>query len=179
MRLPYILFVPLLVWLCSPASARIYQYRDKNGVVHFTDNLSEVPFDQVPEVESRGRDEKDPKAEGTQKGSEEKDRHPGEEKEPGKEAETGDDAGENRDIPIVEKLNREKAALDAEHAGLVKKRKALNRERAALKTPEEVRAYRKKVKELNKRIKAYEKRNRAFQKEVDAYNSALKEEEKE
>jgi hypothetical protein len=177
MRFLNLMWIPLLVWLCSPASARTYQYTDKDGVVHFTDSLSKVPPDQLPDAEPGGGKEGVPAPEGTQKASDQKDVVPAKENGAAKEKETGKGAKENDNVPIIDKMNKEKAALDAEHDKLVKKREALEDKRSTLKTPEEVRAYQKKVKELNKEVEAYDKRNRAFRKDVDAYNKALKEEE--
>ena len=43
----------LLILLVLPmlASAEIYKYRDQNGVLRFTDNLTEVPVDQRENID--------------------------------------------------------------------------------------------------------------------------------
>ena len=168
-----ILFIFVLIWPWNPVSARVYQYTDKEGVVHFTDNLSEIPYDQLPSVESRGKKKMDP--EGSDEGSQEEVSPPEAESRREEGAESTKDGGQDTAIPIVEEMNTEKAALDAEHARLMKRREALKKERDTLTTPEQVRAYQKRVKALNKEIESYQERNRAFRKKVDAYNQALKE----
>ena len=162
MRLFCALLIPVFVWFSSPVSARIYQYRDKDGVAHFTDRLSDIPEDQLPEARPLGEREKRPIPEGPRKIPGKKDEAPGKDQEAAKEK--GDGSGQRKEIPIIKNLNREKTALDSEHAKLVEKKKALKNERSTLKTPEEVRAYQEKVRGLNKRIGAYEKRNRSFKK---------------
>jgi hypothetical protein len=44
-------FTLLLTFLCGPASAQFYRYIDKDGVVRYTDDLSQVPEDRQAEVE--------------------------------------------------------------------------------------------------------------------------------
>jgi len=175
MRLFCFLSIPFLIWLSTPASARMYQYTDKNGVVHFTNSLSKIPDDQLPNARPIGGEVGHTQPEAGQETSEKKDPAPGEEKTAAKGAENGEEIEQGQDAPFVEDINKEKAALDAEHARLEKAKKALQKERDTLKIPEQVKAYQKRVRELNKAIDAYEKRNRAFQKKVDAFNAALKE----
>ena len=80
------------------------------------------------------------------------------------------------EIPIVEELNKEKAALDETPRTAYDAKKAnFKKKERLLKTPEQVRDYRKKVTALNEEIDAYTKRNEAFQKKADAYNAAVRE----
>ncbi len=156
-------------------NAQIYQYRDKNGEMHFTNQLTDVPEGETPKEIMKPPKNPEESAESKKKESE-----PGQTK-----AEEGDQPAERsaktdapevpEKIPIVEDLNKEKAALDRTHARLMKRKKALKKEKESLKTAEQVRIYRKKVEKLNRDIDKYKKRNRTFQKKVDVYNAAVRE----
>ena len=159
----YFFWIPIFVLLATPAPAQIYKYRDQNGMMHYTDSLSDIPPDKLPEVQIETPANPSPPPEKETPDTETDKQKP--EKKP-------EDA---KEIPIVEDINKEKAALDKTHARIMKRKKALKKERETLKTPDQVRKYRKKVTRLNKDIDAYEKRNRAFQKKADAYNAAIRE----
>jgi len=174
MRLLCFLLIAVFILFSSPVSAGIYYYRDKNGVSHFTDSLSDIPQDQLPEARRYGEEDKSPIPEGLQNSHEQKDKLPGEGKGAGKEAEEGDRSKEDKEIPNVESLNKKKASLEAEHVALMEEREELRKKKPTLNTPEKVRAYQKAMSRFNKRVQAYNERSRAFQKEVDAYNSAIR-----
>ncbi len=46
--LPLILCLLLLGGITAPASAKIYKYTDKNGVVRYTNDPTQVPEDKLP-----------------------------------------------------------------------------------------------------------------------------------
>jgi len=48
--LPLILCLLLLGGISAPASAEIYKYIDKNGVVRYTNDLTQVPEDRLPDA---------------------------------------------------------------------------------------------------------------------------------
>ena len=168
----FTLAAALMVSFSCPVSARMYRYRDGNGVIHFTDTLSKVPRDLLPGAEPLGPERTDLRWEADLKGPSTGNLTPSSGEGVN---ETEGNADQGKDPPIVERLNREKSALDAEYRNLAKEKAELERERSTLKTPEGVEAYRKKVRALNRRIEAYKERNRAYAKKVDAYNWALKE----
>ncbi len=158
-----------------PSFAKVYQYRDQNGQLCFTNQLSDVPEDQLPEVLMK---QPEKSAEAQKTGEKATERNPSE-PEKTTELPTETPGAESPDkpvpIPIVEDLNKEKAALDKIHAALMKRKKDLQKEKETLKTPEQVREYQKKVTRLNNEIDNYTKRNTAFQKKADAYNKAVRE----
>ncbi len=169
-------FLTAIFLLCTTSAfAQIYQYRDKNGRLHFTDELSEIPEDQQPQALMKQPEKPaEPK--------EAKDKAPGRNlPEPEKATDPTVEKPQEQSpdkpppIPIVDDLNKEKAALDKTHAQLMKRKKNLQKEKETLKTPEQVREYRKKVTRLNDEIDIYKNRNQAFQKKADAYNAALRE----
>ncbi|MCP4579682.1 MAG: DUF4124 domain-containing protein [Deltaproteobacteria bacterium] len=148
-----------------PAFSQVYQYRDPNGRLCFTNQLSDVPEDQLPEILM-----KEPKKPADQNPSE-----PEMPADPPTETPQAKNPDKPLPIPIVGDLNKEKADLEKIHAQLMKRKNKLQKKKGALKTPEQVREYRKKVTQLNDEINAYKKRNNAFQKKADAYNAALRE----
>lgn len=171
----YVFAVAFFMLSVIPAFAQVYQYRDPNGRLCFTNQLSDVPEDQLPEVLM-----KQPKkpAEPPETGEKETDQNPSEPKkttDPPTQTPQTKNPDKPLPIPIVEDLNKEKADLDKIHAQLMKRKNKLQKEKETLKTPEQVREYRKKVTRLNHEVDDYTKRNNAFQKKADAYNAALRE----
>ncbi len=159
----------------SLAMAQVYQYRDPNGRLHFTNDLSEVPEGQRPEIIMKQPNRAAEPEVGAAKTPEKDSPETGTAADPSKGTPKGEDGKKPPEIPIVADLNREKAALDRIHARLMKRKKVLKKEKQTLKTPDQVRQYRKRVNRLNTDIDAYKKRNRAFQKKADAYNAAVRE----
>jgi len=162
MRLSCFLFIAVFVLFSSPVSAGVYYYRDKSGVLHFTDSLSEIPQDRLPEARRYGEGDKHPMPERLENRPGQKDEAPGEGKEEGK------------GLPIFERLNKEKAYLGAERVALMQEGEELKKTKPTVNTPEKVKAYQKAMSGFNKRVGVYNERNRAFQKEVDAYNTAIR-----
>jgi hypothetical protein len=171
----YVFVVAFFMLPVIPTFAQVYQYRDPNGRLCFTNQLSDVPEDQLPEILM-----KQPKKPVEPQKTEETapDQNPSGPEMPA-DPPTETPQAKNPDkplpIPIVEDLNKEKADLDKIHAQLMKRKNKLQKKKETLKTPEQVREYRKKVTRLNDEINAYKKRNNAFQKKADAYNAALRE----
>lgn len=167
MRLQYTWVAILLIWLPSMVFAEFYQYTDENGVIHYTDNLSEVPKDQRKNMIQYG----DPSEETILEA-------------PGMNAEVPDkensvpkntEAISKIDIVILkgsqaDNLLNIKAELDLEYSALIRDRNALY---SQVNTPfdkDGSEAYREKVNQFNERKADYEKRVEEFQKMVDAYH---------
>ncbi len=147
------IIIMLLILLALPALAlaEIYKYRDQNGILRFTDNLTEVPLaqrenvDQYQEIKARE-----------------------DVAEPAPDNATEQAAGQ--DPQAAEKaLLDEKGALDIEYNQLVEMRKSLE---AAPQTgtPEEIAAHENKVRDYNARLQIYEVKQKSFRAKVDAYN---------
>jgi hypothetical protein len=148
----------LLILLALPAlaAAEIYKYRDQNGVLRFTDNLTEVPVEQRENVDQY---------------QEIKTREVVTEPAPA----SASEQAVVQDAQAAEKaLLDEKAALDIEYSQLMEMRKSLE---AAPQTgtPEEIAAHEKKIKDYNARLKIYEIQQKSFRAKVQAYNEAAKE----
>ena len=169
-------FLTAIFLLCTTfAFAQIYQYRDKNGRLHFTNELLEIPEDQQPQVLMKQPEKPVEPKEAKDKGPGRDLPEPEKATDPTVETPQEQNPDKPPPIPIVDDLNKEKAALDKTHAQLMKQKKNLQKEKETLKTPEQVREYQKKVTRLNNEIDIYKTRNKAFQKKADAYNAALRE----
>lgn len=167
----YVFGVAFFMLPVFPAFSQVYQYRDQNGRMCFTNQPSDIPEDQRSE-------ELMTQAEPRKTGETTPDQYPREPETaaaPPAETPQVKNPDNPHPIPIVEDLNKEKADLDKIHARLMNRKNKLQKKKDTLKTPEQVREYRKKVTQLNDEIGVYKKRNNAFQKKADAYNDAVRE----
>lgn len=167
MRLRYTWIAIILMWLPSMVSAEFYRYTDENGVIHFTDSLSEVPADQRKKMVQYA----DPAEETSFETSD-------------MDAETSDkeamlpkntDNITKSDIVIpkgsqADGLLRTKAELDQEYSELVKEGETLNSMADMPFTKEDFEVYREKINRFNERRADYEKRVNEFQQTVDTYH---------
>jgi len=148
----------LLILLVLPvfASAEIYKYRDQNGVLRFTDNLSEVPtaqrenMEQYQEVKTKAETAEQTPANGSEKGAVQ-------------------DAG-----AIEKELTDEKGVLDNEYSQLMEMRKSIE-SAPEPGTPEEMAAHKTKLHEYNSQLKIYEVKVKAFREKLEAYHNGNKE----
>lgn len=159
LRYKPIIFLLILLLVPALSFAEFYKYRDKDGVLRFTDNLVDVPEDQRPKVDNYSEpddfltpQEKKKKAIQKEKAS--------------KKIRKG--SGSLTKDSSFMGLNRVKTELDAEHADLVRTKQAMNREKNTLSSIEAVREYQDKVRSLNERIVDYEKRRTEFKRKIDA-----------
>ena len=164
MRWRYLMLTLVMVWFASPVHAEFYRYRDKNGVLRFTDNIVDVPKDQ-----RKGANKYETAA---PPGEQEQSRAAGE---AGSQAAAPAPKPEEPSIeippgPEADRLNKIKAELDKEHAELLVKKSALNKETDIYSSNEKFEAYKAKVTRFNLRKEAYEKRVEAFERELEAYS---------
>jgi hypothetical protein len=143
------------------SSAEFYKYKDKSGVLRFTDDISVIPKDQRPKVDAYSepddfitpelKQQKNEDAEKAQKDAEAK-------------------RVIDKDAMRV-KLDNTSNALDKEYEELKKTKQDLVDARAdAIKNAADTKAHQEKVLQLNEHIKDFQNRRQAFAKEVDAYN---------
>lgn len=142
----------LLVLLVLPmlVSAEIYKYRDQNGVLRFTDNLTEVPIAQRKNIEQYKEIKTAPGI--------------------AEQSTTKEEAAQ--DPKAMEKeLTDEKGVLDNEYSQLTEMRGSIE---AAPQpgTPEEITVHEQKIKDYNAKLKIYEAKQKAFREKVAEYQKA-------
>ncbi len=160
----------LIVFLISfPASAEFYKYIGPDGVIHFTDNLCDVPENQRSSLEEYSEAvtpeesmETLPTATVTQKIAE---------REKIKESES---AERQNDIEArAEKLVKLKAELDQEFRQLTDEKERFEKEKKSRATSAEMKVYERQAEELNDRIKAYEEKSKHYKEELKAYHAMM------
>jgi hypothetical protein len=169
MRLAGLLVMLFCLVFSSFVYAEFYRYKDKDGVIRYTDDLSLVPEEQREKTEiyesvapKSGSDEDAVAKEGEKTGG-------------NSDIETDEiDVPEGKDVAQLEKMNKKKAELDKEYADLVKEKDELVKSKEGIKKDSELKAYNEKIVELNDRISAFEKKRKEFAKEVDAFNARFK-----
>lgn len=132
----------------NAAFAEFYKYKDENGKIRFTDDLSQVPEDQRQKLGIYD----EPADFGI---------------EPEKPAESEE---KNKPKPPTYKQLKE------EEEALAKELDELKKEKEKLPAPDD-KSYRTKVDRLNKKIQEYEEKRAAYNKKVKEYNDARKKEE--
>jgi hypothetical protein len=164
------IIVLLLVFFFSfPVSGEYYRYTDKQGVVHFTDNLGDVPKAQRTESNSYEEIQDAAGSKDAQKEEQALPETPAKKIEPNQ---TGD-GNESETLSQLQTLNREKEILDNLYEQLVTRKQALNKEKESLSTSTEVSAYQKKIKTLNQEISDFEKRRKNFEEKAKKFNAQV------
>jgi hypothetical protein len=144
----------LLVVLVLPVlvSAEIYKYRDQNGVLRFTDNLTEVPIAQRENIQQYKEIKTAPSAVEQSTANAEADLDP---------------------KAMEKELTDEKGVLDNDYSQLMEMRNSLEAGTQP-STPEEIAAHEQKVKNYNAQLKIYEVKQKAFREKVAEYQKAAK-----
>ena len=154
----------LLVTLASagPASAQFYKYRDKQGVLRFTDDINQVPDHQIDKLHkytespSTAADATDPDTDGEKK------------------APTLGAAAKGSGSSALH-LAAEKEGTDSTRARLEEK-EALGKEKNAPKTHQQVVDYNQRVEAFNQKASAYETRRNELHNQIENYNARVLEE---
>jgi len=154
------------VALAAPAAAQFYKYKDREGNVRFTDDLSQVPESQQSGATSYEQSESRPEElPASGKPEESKDAV----------AKTQEEAKLKQDWPALEEKKKQ---LDTERKALMDRRAALEKTKNIRKTRTQEFAYNKEVTKLNDELLAFEKRMNEFNAEVESNNQRIKEAEK-
>jgi chromosome segregation ATPase len=162
----WLISLALLLFSVS-ASAEYYKYLDKDGNVHYTDDLTAVPENQrtnineYNEIQSgvvdRQKDEKD--ANTPETSIEEK------------QVKTKQNAFDFSDRK--KELDRKKEALDEEYKALMDEKKQFEEDKNKLRNRTAARKYNKAVTDFNEKIEDYQTRKKEFDAEVEQYNNQV------
>ena len=134
MRFKSVIIALTLIVVPFISSAEFYKYRDDSGVLHYTDDLSAIPADQRPKVDTYSERDDFILPEMKQQKIEDIKR---------------------------QKLSKTKAALDKEYKELTKTKQSLvDTQAETMKRAAGAKANSEKMLQLNKRIADYEKRRR-------------------
>lgn len=165
MRVLCLVFLLVLLGVSHPAHGDLYRYVDKDGVLHFTDNLADVPEDQRLDSHRFREPEEPSTPQGTEQPSPKGARPWG--KEP-----SGEDKGEAEGK--FEALKRDQEALERQYRELTVENQRLTEEQEKLRTQRQRKRFDEKVADFNKRLSAFEDKRKDLKKRVHAYNAAFK-----
>jgi len=146
------------LWLPQDSPAKYYKYVDENGVVRFTDRISEIPEDQRPEVYEAVAPDPEPDAD---------------------RAEPVDDTSQPYRIDpraydknsTYGRLGRTQDQLVRHQRQLMAEKEMLLQEQKNLKGKDDIAAFQQKVADLNSRITAFEQKRREYAQEADGYRT--------
>lgn len=165
----FILFIFLFVTV-GLAGAQMYEYRDLDGNIRFTDDLGKVPEDQREKVN---------RIQGVRSLPQPYSAHEHSEDEAAESAQYGfglEQEGATREETVVdlfergEALREEQEALREEHAVLAEERNRIGNPPDENAAPEEFAAYNAQVEEINARIAAYQKKHEDLEKRIREHN---------
>lgn len=154
MKFIKLMVIPAVLLLVSVSQAEYYKYTDEKGVVHFTDNLLEVPQSQrgalkaYDEIKSTDEDRED--------------------------AVSGAAGGKSDIMERENSLRSEKDFLDEEYEALAAAKTALEEESQKPRTNAEDEAFTDRIEAYNAKTADYEKKRMAFKEKVDAFNADAK-----
>ncbi len=152
----------ILFLFSATVSAEFYRFVDKDGIIHYTDDLNKVPENQLPGIQKYKEYESDTRFQ------------------PDNGQESKKSQIEKTDILKKQKqIIQRKAVLDEEFQMLMEEKEALEAEKESLaKKPRWIRR-RKTIEQniragkLNEKIKNYERKKDTFNNEVDASKTTV------
>ena len=166
MRCRWILLSALLcAAMAFPVSAEYYQYRDKEGNLHFTDNRGQIPeyaLDQEKSYDSAKPEKSRPDSAAHNQSR------------PRKGAVPDPNTWDGQLRIKAQKLNREREKLSRTYKRLQEEKARLQKGHPGNMDSQEKKAYAERMQRLNERIERYHKKRSEFQEKVDQFNQQFK-----
>jgi len=162
MKKKLIIVVVLILFSSGSSLAELFKYVDKEGNIHYTNDLSTVPRSQRKGVEEyiEFHDKKD--SEPADVTTDVKD-----------EQIQKDIRADNLDQDPTANLYGQKEELEKEYRQLQQEKKLLDEERKTVRSKADAKKYNTKTKQLKQKIEQYESKSKALMSEIKAYNSEL------
>lgn len=157
MRYLWMAVLTALLVIPGICTAEFYKYVDKDGVVRFTDDISQVPEDQRKDMDTFKSVEPPPAlVEQEDAGTTDAAKKPVEKK--------------GQLDARQQQLQTQIQQLDSEYQGLMEEKAALEQELATVRTKPKMRVYNEKVRVLNEKLADYSNRRSVLEKETQLYN---------
>ncbi len=164
-KILYLWIAFIAVGFCSESAAEFYNYRDKNGTMHFTDNLAEVPQNQLKKIKAfKSVKPASAVSKAVSKTADQYQKHSKNKIRP--DLTTWD--GKLRSA--AQALEREQVDLDQKHGRLQLKRSKLLEIPLQALNPDEKKAHIAKAKKLTAKIKRYHKQCNVLKSKIAKFN---------
>ena len=157
----------LLLLFSVSASAEYYRYIDKDGNVHYTDDLTNVPENQRTDINEYT---------GFQGGpyDQQKDEQEIEKKPPILDKEQVKSGQDTADFSETKKrLDQVKEKLEAEYSALMAEKKEIAENKNKYRSKSRAKKYNKIILKFNEKIEDYERRKKLFNEDVEKYNQRV------
>jgi hypothetical protein len=162
----WIILISIVLFSMS-ASADYYRYIDKDGNVHYTDDLTNVPENQRTDINEYTGYQND-------SNDQEKDERKEETPQPLLEQEQVKNKPDmDKFSEIKKQLDQKKKKLDEEYKALMEERKNIEKNKNKYRSKSQAKKYNKAILEFNGKIEDYERRKNLFNKEVEEYNERV------
>lgn len=162
----WLILLSLLLFSMT-ASAEYYKYMDKDGNVHYTDDLTNVPENQRTDINEYTGFQSDSY-------DQQKDEQKTEKSQPLVEKEEVKDKPDTDNFSEIKKrLDNEKEKLEAEHSALMAEKKEIAENKNKYRSKSRAKKYNKVILEFNEKIEDYERRKKVFNAEVEEYNKRV------
>jgi hypothetical protein len=149
------------------ASAEYYKYIDKDGNVHYTDDLTNVPENQRTDINEYTGFQGDPY-------DQQKDEQKSEKEQPVLEREHVKNVPDMNEFSEIKKrLDQEKETLEEEYRALMEEKKEIAENKNKYRSKSRAKKYNKVILKFNEKIEDYERRKKAFNTKVEEYNDLV------